>query len=171
MILTQGQRTGSCPDVNYNRLVLREHLQFRPGDDAEMSAALPASPAVFLLRGLDAASEPYASKTANLRRRLLRLLSPPEERSKRLNLRERVRSIEYTPTGSDFESGFLLYKILRNVFPQTYSDRLRFVLLRWSRCIWRTNFLELRSQPGLGALLVRTFTTAHFWPASPPINF
>jgi excinuclease UvrABC nuclease subunit len=126
VILTQGQRTGNCPDVNYNRLVLREHLQFRPGDDAEMFAALPASPAVFLLRGLDAASEPYASKTANLRRRLLRLLSPPEERSKRLNLRERVRSIEYTPTGSDFESGFLLYKILRNVFPQTYSNRLRF---------------------------------------------
>ncbi len=33
--------------------------------------------------------------------------------------------IEYTPTGSDFESGFLLYRVLREAFPKTYSDRLR----------------------------------------------
>src|SRR5206468_3418522 len=41
------------------------------------------------------------------------------------NLRERARWIEYTPTGSDFESGFLLYRVLRSLFPKTYSDRLR----------------------------------------------
>jgi excinuclease UvrABC nuclease subunit len=56
---------------------------------------------------------------------LQRLLSVPEERTKRLNLRHRVRSIEYTPTGSDFESGFLLYQLLRVTFPKTYSARLR----------------------------------------------
>jgi excinuclease UvrABC nuclease subunit len=56
---------------------------------------------------------------------LQRLLSPPEERTKRLNLRDRVRFIEYTPTGSDFESGFLLYQLLRSTFPRTYSARLR----------------------------------------------
>jgi excinuclease ABC subunit C len=77
------------------------------------------------LRGEDANSEPYVSKTANLRRRLERLLSPPEEQTKRLNLRNRVRLIEYTLTGSDFESGFVLYQILRAVFPKTYSNRLR----------------------------------------------
>jgi len=70
-------------------------------------------------------AEPYVSKTANLRRRLQRLLSPPEERTRRLNLRDRVRWIEYTLTGSDFESGFLLYQVLRTAFPKTYSDRLR----------------------------------------------
>jgi excinuclease ABC subunit C len=70
-------------------------------------------------------SEPYVSKTANLRRRLQRLLSVPEERTKRLNLRHRVRWIEYTLTGSDFESGFVLYQVLRAVFPKTYSNRLR----------------------------------------------
>jgi excinuclease ABC subunit C len=43
-----------------------------------------------------------------------------------LNLRDRIRSIEYTLTGSDFESGFLLYKLLRATFPKTYGDRLRF---------------------------------------------
>jgi len=49
-----------------------------------------------------------------------------EERTKKLNLRERVRWIEYVPTGSDFESGVVLYKVLRSTFPKTYSNRLRF---------------------------------------------
>jgi excinuclease ABC subunit C len=80
---------------------------------------------VFLLRGDDPQSEPYISKTANLRRRLQRLLDPPTEHSKKLNLRDRVRWIEYSPTGSDFESGFLLYGLLRSTFPKTYSNRLR----------------------------------------------
>ena len=111
--------------MNYNRLVLRERLEFQPDRDSEVFSAVPAAPAVFLLRGTDPASEPYVSKTANLRRRLQRLLSVPEERTKRLNLRDRVRSIEYTPTGSDFESGYLLYRLLRDVFPQAYSARLR----------------------------------------------
>jgi excinuclease UvrABC nuclease subunit len=85
----------------------------------------PNAPAVFLLRGEDPSAEPYVSKTANLRRRLLRLLAPPESQSKRLNLRERVASIEYTLTGSDFESGLLLYKTLRREFPRSYQKRLR----------------------------------------------
>jgi excinuclease UvrABC nuclease subunit len=105
--------------------VLSERIEFRPEVDAEVFSALGAAPAVFLLRAEDASSEPYVSKTANLRRRLQRLLSAPEERTKRLNLRARVRSIEYTLTGSDFESGFVLYRTLRHVFPQTYSNRLR----------------------------------------------
>lgn len=87
---------------------------------------VPAAPAVFLLRGQEANSEPYVSKTANLRRRLQRLLGPVEERTRKLNLRDRVSSIEYTPAGSDFESGFVLYKVLRATFPETYQKRLRF---------------------------------------------
>ena len=106
--------------------MLKQRLEFQPEHDSEIFSAIPPAPAVFLLRGADSASEPYVSKTANLRRRLQRLLSAPEERTKRLNLRDRVRSIEYTPTGSDFESGFLLYQVLRDVFPETYSNRLRF---------------------------------------------
>ena len=112
--------------MNYNRFVLRDRLEFQPEHDSEVFSAVPSAPAVFLLRGADPASEPYVSKTANLRRRLQRLLSAPEERTKRLNLRDRVRSIAYTPTGSDFESGFLLYQVLRDAFPETYSNRLRF---------------------------------------------
>jgi excinuclease UvrABC nuclease subunit len=106
--------------------VLTERLEFAPERDAEIFAAVPAAPAVFLLRGADAQAEPYVTKTANLRRRLQRLLGPVEERTKKLNLRDRVRVIEYTLTGSDFESGFLLYSILRATFPRTYQSRLRF---------------------------------------------
>ncbi len=105
--------------------MLAHCLEFVPERDAEVFAAVPAAPAVFLLRGEDPQGEPYVSKTANLRRRLQRLLGPPEERTRKLNLRGRVRWIEYTPTGSDFESGFLLYQVLRATFPKTYSDRLR----------------------------------------------
>jgi excinuclease ABC subunit C len=105
--------------------VLNVCLPFEPDRDREIFASLPAAPAVFLLRSDDPDAEPYVSKTADLRRRLVRLLSPPEERSKKLNLRSRARVIEYSPTGSDFESGFLLYRLLREYFPKTYSARLR----------------------------------------------
>ena len=105
--------------------MLTTRLQFSLEQDSEFFDQIPAKPAVFLLRGDDAASEPYVSKTANLRRRLIRLLGPGEERSKRLSLRDRARWVEYTPTGSDFESGFLLYKVLRATFPSTYAARLK----------------------------------------------
>jgi excinuclease UvrABC nuclease subunit len=111
--------------------VLARKLTFSPELDEGFFAELPAAPAVFLLRGssgsgvLGAGGEPYVSKTANLRRRLQRLLGVPAEKSKRLNLRDRVCEIEFTPTGSDFESQFLLYRVLRETFPKTYAARLR----------------------------------------------
>lgn len=103
--------------------MLPNRFEFDPGREQEIFSAVPAQPAVFLLRG-DHATEPYVSKTANLRRRLQRLLSAPPG-TKRLNLRERVRWIEYSSTGSDFESSFLLYQLLRATFPKTYAKRLR----------------------------------------------
>jgi excinuclease ABC subunit C len=106
--------------------VLTERLEFVPEHDSETFASVPPTAAVFLLRGIDEQADPYVSKTANLRRRLQRLLGSPEERSRKLNLRDLVHSIEYTPTGSDFESGFLLYRVLRETFPKTYANRLRF---------------------------------------------
>jgi len=105
--------------------VLSQQVEFVPERDTEVFAAVPAAPAVFLLRSWDPQAEPYVSKTANLRRRLQRILCPPSERSKKLNLRDRVRYIEYQPTGSDFESGLLLYETLRATFPRTYATRLR----------------------------------------------
>jgi len=105
--------------------MLAERLEFAPERDREIFASVPAASAVFLLRGAEAGSEPYVSKTANLRRRLVRLLGRSEERSRRLNLRDRVSRIEYTLTGSDFEAGFLLYQVLRANFPRSYGARLR----------------------------------------------
>ena len=112
--------------------MLAHQVEFAPDRDLEVFASIPAAPAVFLLAGEDATAEPYATKTANLRRRLQRLLGAPEvaedgtlRPSKRLNLRDRVRHIEYTCTGSDFESGFLLYQLFRSTFPETYARRLR----------------------------------------------
>jgi excinuclease ABC subunit C len=101
--------------------MLSTRLEFTPEFDF---AALPAAPAVFLLCA-DDHTEPYLSKTSHLRRRLLRLLGPLDERSRRLNLRERARSIEYTLTGSEFESFFLLYRLLLELSPDTYAKRLR----------------------------------------------
>ncbi len=103
-----------------------QRLEFSPTEDVPFFAALPAAPAVFVLRSGNAEAEPYVSKTANLRHRLQRLLGQPEEPSKRLNLRARVQSVEFTGTGSDFESGFLLYQLLRETFPQAYGARMRF---------------------------------------------
>ena len=105
--------------------MLAQSLEFIPERDADIFTTVPAAPAVFLLRAPDPQSEPYVAKTANLRRRLIRLLAAPEERSRKLNLRGRVQRIEFTPTGSDFESGFLLYQTLRQAFPKTYGNRLR----------------------------------------------
>ena len=105
--------------------MLTHSIPFSREHGPEFFAQFPATPAVFVLRGPGDAAEPYVSKSANLRRRLQRLLAPPESQSRRLNLRERVARIEYTLTGSDFESVILLYKTLRREFPRSYQKRLR----------------------------------------------
>lgn len=92
-------------------------VEFRPDAAEEILRGLPAAPGVFALRGERAGDEPYLTRAADLRRRLRRLLAPPEAvdeqgrpvLSKRLNLRERVRWIEWTRTGSEFESVLVLY--------------------------------------------------------------
>jgi excinuclease UvrABC nuclease subunit len=99
-------------------------IQFTPDQNTDVPASVPASAGVFVLRG-DAGSEPYVSKSSNLRRRLQRLLGAPEPGSRRLNLRDRVREIEYALTGSDFESGLVLYEALRHEFSKTYTKRLK----------------------------------------------
>jgi len=114
------------------------HVDFTPADADTLLRAVPAAPGVFALRGAPAAdgtpAEPYITRTADLRRRLRRLLAPPEALdeagnpvlSKRLNLRDRVRIIDYTRTGSDFESTLLLYHASRLAFgPDQARKRLR----------------------------------------------
>jgi excinuclease ABC subunit C len=99
-------------------------IEFQPTDSDALLRQVPAAPGVFALRGEAENSDPYLTRTADLRRRLRRLLAPPEAideqgrpvLSKRLNLREKVRWIEYTRTGSDFESSIVLYAATRTAF-------------------------------------------------------
>ncbi len=105
--------------------MLTHSIPFSPDHPGDFFAQFPAASAVFALRGADDSAEPYVSKTANLRKRLQRLLAPPESQSKRLNMRERTATIAYSLTGSDFESVLLLYQTLRQEFPDTYQKRLR----------------------------------------------
>jgi excinuclease ABC subunit C len=112
-----------------------EHrAEFLPESSDELLRSIPAAPGVFALRGADPAAEPYLTRAADLRRRLRRLLAPPEVLdengqpvpSKRLNLRARIRWIEWTRTGSDFESTLLLYRAARSAFgPEEARKRLR----------------------------------------------
>jgi len=115
---------------------------------------LPATAAVFVLRASASGAEPYVSKTANLRRRMRRLLgaaphatqsatqsedqsaahdanqsagqgaAPHANQGRRLNLRERVSALEYCEVGGEFEAGFELYRRMRKEFPEKYSGRL-----------------------------------------------
>jgi excinuclease UvrABC nuclease subunit len=120
--------------------VLTHSIPFSPERDQEIFAEIPVSGGVFILRGADKNSEPYVSKTANLRRRIMRLLAPGEGQSKRLNLRDRCASIEFTQTGSDFENIVLLYRVLRQVFPETYTKRLRLNLSPLIRLHWENAY-------------------------------
>src|SRR5438045_9732197 len=86
---------------------------------------IPASAAVFALWSGERQAEPYVGRSANLRRRLVRLLGAADEPSRRLNLRDRVHRIEYWPVAGDFESQFVLYTVLKQALPRSYRDRLR----------------------------------------------
>ena len=103
--------------------MLSDSFAFSPDRDAELFDQVPAAPAVFLIRG--DSGEPYVSKTANLKRRLVRLLGRPEEHTRKLSLRDVATTVEYTLTGSDFESQFTLYSAVRSLFPDRYRDRLK----------------------------------------------
>jgi excinuclease ABC subunit C len=101
---------------------------FEPERSAEILRAIPTEPGVFALYGPEAAEgqpavQPYLTRAADLRRRITRILAPPDAsadgtpaQSKRLNLRERVALIAYTVTGSEFESTLTLYHASTGIF-------------------------------------------------------
>ncbi len=98
-------------------------MEFQAERAAEILRSVPALPGVFALRGEDPRAEPYLTRTADMRRRMTRLLNPPEEQSKRLNLRDRVCTIEYTVTGSEFESLLVLYDAASRCFGAVEARR------------------------------------------------
>jgi excinuclease ABC subunit C len=91
-------------------------VAFAPEQANEILLAVPAQPGVFALCGARKEDAPYLTQTTDLRRRMRRLLDPPESQSKRLNLREKVARIEYCVTGSAFESSLVLYDAAAALF-------------------------------------------------------
>lgn len=75
--------------------------------------ALPARAAVFALFGHSEQDEPYISKTANLRRRIHRLLMPTTATGKRLNLGGKISRLAYSEIGSQFATSLLLIQATR----------------------------------------------------------
>ncbi|MBA3915161.1 MAG: UvrB/UvrC motif-containing protein [Acidobacteriales bacterium] len=87
--------------------------------------SVPTCAAVFALFGPDAQSEPYISKTANLRRRLHRLLAPRFAGTKRLHLGGRVERVAYSEVGSRFAISLLLLQATRKFCGDRAKERLR----------------------------------------------
>jgi excinuclease ABC subunit C len=105
--------------------MLAQALAFDPTNPSPTLAALPEEPGIFALFGADPKAEPYLARTTNLRRRLKRFLDAKPTQTKRLRLTERVVRIEYTTTGSDFESSFALYSATMQAFGERARKRLR----------------------------------------------
>src|SRR5437879_1051454 len=98
-------------------------VPFEAEQAQEILRGVPAAPGVFALCGARKGDEPYLTRTADLRRRMRRLLDPPEAQSKRLNLREKVARIEYSVTGSEFESSLVLYQAAVALFGYAEARR------------------------------------------------
>src|SRR6266849_1736772 len=100
-------------------------LEFDREREEEFFAALPARPAIFLVEPRQAAAHPYLVRTADLRRRVERLLRAPEGLTKRLNLWEMAARVRYRLTGSTFEQNLALYQHARELFPRRYRALVR----------------------------------------------
>ena len=98
---------------------------FAPENDAGFFAALPGAPAVCLIEPKEDTAEPLLIRTADLRRRLTRLLGPADPASKRLNLREFAKGVRYRLTGSKFEQTLAYYLRAKEIFPARCAKLMR----------------------------------------------
>lgn len=100
-------------------------LNFDAERDVEFFAGIPPLPAVCLIEAKQQSAEPLLIRTADLRRRLTRLLGPADPASKRLNLREFAKGVRYRLTGSKFEQALAYYVRARDIFPARYAKLMR----------------------------------------------
>ena len=91
-------------------------MSFAPESAVEILREVPARAGVVALFGHSSTDRPFLMQSANLRRRLQRLLLPPEGQTKRLNLRDRVARVAWRETQSEIESLLLLHRAMRTVF-------------------------------------------------------
>ena len=100
-------------------------LPFDLARSDDFFSELPMRPAVCLIELRDETAEPLLIRTQDLRRRVQRLLGPPDPTSKRLNLREVARGIRYRLSGSRFEQIFTYYLHAKQLFPSRYQKLMR----------------------------------------------
>jgi excinuclease ABC subunit C len=101
-------------------------LEFDPARaDQDFFPALPRKPAVCLIESRTENAEPFLIRTQDLRRRLQRLLGPPDPTSKRLNLEKLARGVRYRLTGSALEQTFTYYQHAKQIFPKRYQKLMR----------------------------------------------
>ena len=93
--------------------------------DEDFFASLPPRPAVCLIQPHSENAEPLLIRTQDLRKRMQRLLSPPDPTSKRLNLRDLTKLVRYRLTGSKFEQSFTYYQNAKHHLPHRYTKVMR----------------------------------------------
>src|SRR6266849_3678985 len=98
---------------------MREPLTASPSD----LESVPDRPAVFLLWASE--GKPYLARTALLRRRLRRLLSERDRRSRVLNLRGVAERVEYWLTGSQLDSSLIHLQLAQQHFPSEWQRVVR----------------------------------------------
>jgi excinuclease ABC subunit C len=100
-------------------------LEFDAAREEEFFSSLPPLPAVCLIEPREPSAQPYLLRTQDLRRRLQRLLGPPDPASKRLNLRQFAGGVRYRLTASAFEQTLAYFQNARLRFPQRYRQMMR----------------------------------------------
>lgn len=123
--LATSAAVGTLPVYSVFVLELDCGQDFDRTRDEDFFAALPPRPAVCLIETRAENAEPFLIRTQDLRRRLQRLLGPPDPASKRLNLRELARGIRYRLTGSTLEQILTYYQHAKHLFPQRYRKLTR----------------------------------------------
>jgi excinuclease ABC subunit C len=106
---------------------------------------LPARPAVFALFGPEAsegspALEPYISKTANLRRRMHRLLAPSFAGGKRLHLGGTAVRLDYSEVGSEFATSLLMLRAVRRYCGERVRKHLHLRSPALLRLAWENRY-------------------------------
>ncbi len=134
--------------------VFEHEIDFDPANAAEVLRSVPASAGVVSLFGHAATDRPFLMQSANLRRRLQRLLMPAEGQTKRLNLRDRVARVAWRQTYSELESLLLLHRAMSVVFGAEEARRklrlsppftIRYAVENRFPRIYVTNHLRRRS--------------------------
>ncbi|MGI4755562.1 MAG: hypothetical protein ACRYGF_01795 [Janthinobacterium lividum] len=96
--------------------IFEHEITFHTDAAAEVLRAVPTAAGVVALFGHASTDRPFLMQSANLRRRLQRLLEPMEGQTKRLNLRTRVARIAWRTTHSELQALLLLHRANTLVF-------------------------------------------------------